>query len=63
MTCYVLNHCNKWHEYASFSLIGVVDEEHLNEAIEKIKAECCYTDEDIDNYIDINGIELNDLDI
>ena len=63
MKVYVINHCNAWHEYSSFRLIGVVEENELGGALEQIKKECKYNDEDMQAYIDINEVELNELDI
>lgn len=63
MKVYVINHCNAWHDYSSFKLIGVVEENELDSALERIKKECKYDDEDMEAYIDINEVELNELDI
>ena len=63
MTVYVINHCNKWHEYSGFRFIGVVDENELDNALNKIKQECDYDDNDMETYIDVNEVELNELDI
>lgn len=63
MTLYVLFHCNEWHEYSSFKLIGVVDEAHLQEALLTIRTEQQYSIEDMKDYIHTEKIELNDLDI
>lgn len=63
MKLYVINHCNAWHEYSSFNLIGVVTKTNLKRALNKIKKECNYTKEDMETYIDINEVETNELDI
>ena len=63
MQLVVLNHCNQWHEYSSFRLIGVIEEDNLSKAIEDIKKECKYSDEDIETYIDISYTDLNELNI
>lgn len=63
MKVYVINHCNEWHDYSSFRLIGVVEENELDGALEQIKKECDYNDEEMETYIDINEVELNELDI
>ena len=60
---YLINHCNEWHNNVSFCFIGVVDGDHLESTIQEIKKECKYTDEDIEKYIDVNLVFLNDLDI
>lgn len=59
----ILYHCNVWKEYSSRSLIGVVKEDELTSALEKIKEECNYTDEELEQYIDYDTVELGDLDI
>lgn len=59
-TLYVINHCNEWHEYSSFHLIGVVDENHLEKALKQIKRDCGYSKQDMQDYIDVNEILLND---
>lgn len=63
MKYYVINHCNEWHEYSSFRLIGVLDENHLEKALRKIKRVLCYSKKDMEDYIDVSHIELNELDI
>ena len=63
MKVFVINHCNEWHEYSSFKFIGVVDEDNIDFTLSQIKKECDYTDEDMETYIDINEVELNELDI
>ena len=63
MTVYIINHCNPWHEYSSFRLIGVVNENELDNALSKIKQECDYNDDDMETYIDVNKVELNELNI
>lgn len=60
---YIVNHCNEWHEFSSFRLIGVFDEEHLRIALNKIQEELDYSDEDMDTYIDINATELNESNV
>ena len=60
---YVINHCNAWHEYSSFRLIGVVEEEHLEKALRKIKKAQGYTEEEMEQFIDVSCIILNELDI
>ncbi|MBQ0142038.1 MAG: hypothetical protein KBT06_04440 [Prevotellaceae bacterium] len=59
----VINHCNVWHEYSSFRLIGVVEEDKVEEAIEQIKNKLNYSDEDVQNYIDCSTVEVGYLDI
>ena len=63
MNLYVISHCDIWHSRSSLKLIGVVNEDELHNAMVKIKKELDYTDEDLDNYIDVQTVELNDLDI
>ena len=63
MHLYVLYHCNQWHEYSSFRLIGVVDESACYQALKDIQEELDYTDEDMETYIHIDEMELNELDI
>lgn len=60
MTVYLINHCNAWHEYSSFRLIAVVSGSKLDTTLNKIKKKLKYTDEDMDTYIDIDSVELND---
>lgn len=61
--CYIINHCDQWHTYESFRFIGVVEEGQLIDALKKIKKECGYDDDDMEKFININEVELNDLDI
>lgn len=63
MALYVLFHCDEWHTYASFRLIGVVDEAHKDKALKRIKREQGYSDEEMETYIHVSEIDLNDLDI
>lgn len=63
MELYVINHCNEWHEYSSFRLIGVVERDELDGAILQIKKECEYNEDEFNTFIDIQEIELNELDI
>lgn len=63
MNLYVIYHCNQWHEYGSFRLIGVVDENHLNKALHKIQNELGYDETDMNDFIHVSDIRLNDLDI
>ena len=61
MDVYVLNHCDAWHSYESFRFIGVVDEEHLQECLDAIQDEMDYTEEDMEKFIDLTCVELNDV--
>lgn len=63
MILYVINHCNEWHEYSSFRLIGVVSGDKVEESLKKIRKELNYSEEDMKDFIDVNRVELNDLDI
>ena len=63
MTLYVLFHCDEWHTYSSFRFIGVVEKEQLQDALNKIKKEQGYNDQDMKDYIHITETYLNDLDI
>ena len=63
MTLNVIYHCNQWHEYGSFRLIGVVEENKLTKALRKIQNELGYDETDMNDYIHVDEIELNDLDI
>ena len=63
MTLYVLFHCDEWHTYSSFRFIGVVEKEQLQNALNKIKKEQGYNDQDIKDYIHITETNLNELDI
>lgn len=60
---YALFHCDEWKTYSSMRFIGVVDEEHLEKAKRKIKREQGYTKEDMETYIYIKEIDMNELDI
>ena len=60
---YIFNHCDEWHSRDSFRLIGVVDEDHYDEAYDQIKNECEYSDDEMEEYIDVESVELNELDI
>ena len=60
---YIVNHCNEWHEFSSFRLIGVFDEGHIKSALNEIQEELDYSDEDMDTYIDINATELNEANV
>jgi hypothetical protein len=63
MTLYVLFHCDEWHTYSSFRFIGVVEKEQLQDALNKIKKEQGYSDQDVKDYIHITETYLNDLEI
>ena len=63
MTLHVIYHCNQWHEYSSFRLIGVVEENKLTKSLRKIQNELGYDETDMNDYIHVDEIELNDLDI
>lgn len=63
MDVYVIYHCNAWKERSSFRLIGVVQERNVDEAYDVIKKECGYTNEDMETYIYVERVLLNDLDI
>ena len=60
---YLIYHCDLWQSRSSFLLIGVVEKDKLQSALAKIKKECEYTDEDMEDYITYNKITLNELDI
>lgn len=62
-TLHVLFHCDAWKSYSSMRFIGVVDEEHLEKALRKIKREQQYSNEDMETYIFDKEINLNELDI
>jgi len=57
----VINHCNAWHDYASFKLIGVVEEEKLEEKLLALQKELGYTDEEMQSFIDVTTVNLNEL--
>lgn len=63
MNLYVIYHCNEWQEYSSFRLIGVVEEGELHNALELIKQELKYTDEEMNNYIYVDNKILNELEV
>ena len=63
MRYYIINHCNQWHSYDSFRLIGIVDESKLESSLRKIKKELGYDDDCMEKYVDVNEVVLNDLDI
>lgn len=56
-------HCNEWQEYSSFRLIGIVEEDELDSALEEIQAETGYTDEEMDKLIFIDHNTIGELDI
>ena len=56
MTLYVLFHCDEWKSYSSMRFIGVVDKEHLEKSLRKIKQEQGYTKEDMETYIYMKNI-------
>ena len=60
---YVINHCDIWHTYASFRFIGVVDADNLDKALRKIKREQGYSDQDMEDYINVECVYCNELDI
>lgn len=62
MTLHVIYHCNEWQEYSSFRLIGIVDSDHLDKSLKKIKRECGYTNEEMNTYIFVEMVKLNELD-
>lgn len=62
-TLYVLFHCDEWKTWSSMRFIGVVDSEHLDKSLRKIKKEQGYSKEDMETYIYIDEVALNDLDI
>lgn len=59
----IINHCNQWHEYSSFRLIGAVPEDDLEDTLKVIQKETEYSDEEMEDYIDVNIIDTNELDI
>lgn len=58
---YVISHCDQWHNYNSFRLIGVASEENLPSVLDVIQSELGYTDEEMDQYIDITGTVVDDI--
>lgn len=61
MKVYVLFHCDEWHSYASYRLIGAVSENCLEDAYRKIKEECDYNDEEMETYIATEECNMDDL--
>lgn len=59
----VLNHCNQWHEYSSFRLIGVVNYDEVEDVLTKIQKKLKYSDQDMVDYIDCQLVTVGDLDI
>ena len=60
---YALFHCDEWKTYSSMRFIGVVSESRLKWALNKIKHECEYDKDELDTYVFIKEIEINDLDV
>ena len=58
---YVISHCDQWHNYNSFRLIGVASEENLPSVLDVIQSKLGYTDEEMDQYIDITGTVVDDI--
>ncbi len=63
MTIYNIYHCNEWKEYSSFRFIGSVEESELENTWRKIKKGTKYTNEEMETYIYVDKVELNELDI
>lgn len=61
MEVYVIFHCDQWHTYDSFRLIGVASEENLASVLDVIQNELGYTDEEMDQYIDITSTVVDDV--
>lgn len=61
MLVYVISHCDQWHSYDSFRLIGVASEEKLDSVLAAIQKKCRYTDEDMEDYIDITEAWVDDI--
>lgn len=59
----VIYHCNEWQEYSSFRLIGVVDYDSEYDSLQDIQKELGYTDEEMEKYIYVQYVDLNELDI
>ena len=59
----IINHCNEWHEYSSFKLIGIVETKDLDKALDKIKKKYKYNDEELNDYVDVEIITIGELDI
>lgn len=57
----VISDCDAWHSYESMRVICVVDKTCLQEALDKIKKDHHYSDEDMQDYIHVDGHTLNDL--
>ena len=55
--------CNIWHAPQSFRLLAVIEEQYLEAAKEKIKKLWEYSDLDFEDYIHVEHLHLNDLDI
>ena len=63
MSLAIIYHCNQWQEYSSFRLIGVVEEGFEYDALRKIQQELKYTDDDMQTYIYVQYVDLNELEI
>jgi len=61
MKAYVLFHCDVWKSYDSYRLIGVVSKTNLKKALNKIKKECNYNEEELKAYVDIKECDMNNL--
>lgn len=61
MYVYVISHCDQWHSYDSFRLIGVASEDNLDSVLESIQNELNYTDEEMEQYIDVTGTVVDNV--
>lgn len=62
-TVFVVNHCNQWHEYSSFRLIGVFTGSRIDGALRKIQKKQKYSDQDMQDYIDVQEVVTNEVDL
>lgn len=51
--------CDEWKSRSSMRLIALADGNHLEDVLSKIKEEHGYDDEDMETYIHIEDLELN----
>ena len=59
----IIYHCNEWQEYSSFRFIAAVDDDHLEKALKKIKRECQYNNDEMEKYIYVDYVIINEINV
>ena len=61
MTIYCIYDCDEWKSRDSMRLICVCDDEHKADMLHAIQRDHSYTDEDMETYIFVEEMKLNDF--